>query len=348
MDLPESKGARAEVSSTVEQRGPGFETCVRESFAGRSARLMGHEQLKTNVHRLRVEVDGGERSLVAKWSDPVVVRRCWLVARRWLPAVGLEDHGPPLLAIAAAANGAGAWHIYDDLGGRSVSTDRPLDGEVEAAIDAIAGVHTALAEHRFVPEFRLWGGDRGIQFYSANLRDAVAALGSLDLDRHGAEAVAARDALHERLCELQHEAPERAQVLAASGGPETLLHGDLWPTNAVVVPDAQGVRVRLIDWDEAGAGPTGFDLATFLGRFDSSQRPGILEAYRQAVDRLAGWSLPGERELNLIFETAAYARLASLLVWSIAASHGASDWLVERLGEVAEWLDEVSPVLAPA
>jgi len=347
MDLPGPKGARAQVSSTVEQRGLGFETCVRESFAGRSARLIGHEQLKTHVHRLRVEVDGRERSLVAKWSDPVVARRCWLVARRWLPAVGLEDQGPPLLAVVAAPTGEGAWHIYDDLQGPSVSTDRPVDREVEAAIDAIARVHTALAEHRFLPEFRLWGGDRGIQFYSANLRDAVGALGSLDLDRRGAEATAPRDALLERIDELQDEEAERARVMAASGGPETLLHGDLWPTNAVVVPDAEGVRVRLIDWDEAAAGPIGFDLATFLGRFDSSHRRWILDAYRQAVDRLAGWSLPDERELNVIFETAAYARLASLLVWSVAASDGTSDWLIERLGEMVQWLDEVNPVLPP-
>jgi hypothetical protein len=331
----------------AEQRTLGVEACVRESFAGRSARLIAHEQLKPRVHRLRVDIDGRERSLIAKWSDPVIARRCWLVARRWLPAVGLEDRGPPLLAVAAAPAGDGAWHVYDELPGQTVSTDRPVGGEVEAAIDAIAHVHTALAEHRFLPEFRLWGGDRGIQFYSANVRDAVRALGSLDLDRHGAEASAPRDALLARMNQLKDEESERTRALAVSGGPETLLHGDLWPTNAVVVPDEAGVRARLIDWDEAAAGPIGFDLSTFLGRFDSSHRPRILDAYRQAVDRLAGWSLPGERELNVIFETAAYARLASLLVWSVAGSHGTSEWLVERLGAMVEWFDEVHPVLPP-
>jgi Phosphotransferase enzyme family len=345
MDLLASNGGAAEMTSTVEQQPLELQACVRESFAGRSARLIGHEQLKKHVHRLRVEVDGGERSLVAKWSDPVITRRCWLVARRWLPAVGLEDRGPPLLAVAAARSGEGAWHVYDDLGGRSVATDRPVECDVEAAIDAIARVHAALAEHRLLPEVRLWGGDRGVPFYSANLRDAVRALASLDIDRRDAEAIATRDALLERLSDLQHEECERAQVLAASGGPETLLHGDLWPSNAVVVPDGEPVRVRLIDWDEAAAGPIGFDLSTFLGRFDPSHRRWIVDAYRQAVERLAGWSLPGERELNLIFETAAYARLASLLVWSVAACDGTSDWLIGRLAEIVGWLDEVSPVL---
>jgi Phosphotransferase enzyme family len=296
---------------------------------------------------LRVEVDGGQRSLVAKWSDPMIARRCWLVARRWLPAVGLEDHGPPLLAIVSAPGGEGAWHIYDDLRGQSVATDRPVDGDVEAAIDAIARVHTALAEHRLLPEFRLWGGDRGIQFYSANLRDAACALAALHLDRFGAEAIAVRDALLERITDLRRQEGERSQILGACGGPETLLHGDLWPSNAVVVPDAAPVRVRLIDWDEAAAGAIGFDLSTFIGRFALSHRAGIVAAYRRAVDRLAGWSLPGDRDLNVIFETAAYARLASLLVWSVAALGGTSDSLSRRLAEIVGWLDEVSPVLPP-
>ena len=92
--------------------------------------------------------------------------------------------------------------------------------------------------------------------------------------------------------DLKNEESERAQVLAALGGPETLLHGDLWPTNVIVLPDGDAVRVRLIDWDEAAAGPIGFDLSTFLLRFDPSHRRWILDIYRQAVDRLAGWELP--------------------------------------------------------
>jgi Phosphotransferase enzyme family len=346
MELRQPKNARADVRSTVDQREVGLEACARESFAGRSARLICREQLKPHVHRLRVEVDGEERALIAKWSDPVVAHRCQLVSRRWLAAVDLEDCGPTLRAIAAAPSGEGAWHVYDDLGGQPISTDQPVDDEVQAAVETVARVHTALAEHPLLPEFRLWGGDRGAHFYSANVRDALGTLGAMDLD-WGEDGMAVRDALVERLGALRDQAYERARLLAVAGGPETLLHGDLWPTNAVVVPHAEGPRVRLIDWDEAAAGPIGFDLATFLGRFDSSQRLWILDAYRQAVDRLAGWSLPGEVELNQIFETVAYARLASLLVWSASGCNGNSDWLIERLGEIVEWFDAVHPVLPP-
>jgi Ser/Thr protein kinase RdoA (MazF antagonist) len=324
----------------------GLQACLRETFAGRPVRLVGRQRLKANVHRLQLDVDGDERSVVVKWSDPVVARRCGLVARRWLPAVGLEDHGPPLLAVAAEPTGERTWHVYEDLPGHPLSTERLVRGEVEAAVCAIARVHTVFAEHPLLPEFRLWGGDRGIHFYAANVRDAVVALHSLDLGRSDADATAARDALLQRMNDLKKQEPERAQAVAASAGPETLLHGDLWPSNVIIVPNGDTLRVRLIDLDEAAAGPIGFDLSTFLLRFNSSHRRWILDTYRQAVDRLAGWELPPEQDLNVIFETAAYARLLSLLVWNVAAAaDGESDWLPARLVEMAEWLDAVSPVL---
>jgi phosphotransferase family enzyme len=324
----------------------GLRTCLDEIFAPQSVRMVDHERLKVDVHRLRIEVDGAARSLVGKWSDPAVALRCWRVARRWLPTAGLEDVGPPLLGVAAARDTEGTWHVYDDLASESLSTERPVGSEVEAAIDAIARIHTAFAEHPLIREFRLWGGDRGIHFYATNLRDAVVALRSVDLAPSGADAIAARDALFERIHDLRKQGPGRAQVLADFGGPETLVHGDLWPTNAIVLADGGKPRVRLIDWDEAAAGPIGFDLSTLLIRFDPADRRWILDAYRTAVARLAGWELPPDRELNPIFETAAYARLASLLVWSVAAAaDGESDWLPERLVEMVDWLDEVEPVL---
>jgi Ser/Thr protein kinase RdoA (MazF antagonist) len=318
---------------------PELQRCLREVLGTRAVRIVEHEQLKADVHRLRVAGGGAERSVVVKWSDAVIARRCRLVAWQWLPAAGLEDVGAPLLAVAADQNGDRAWHVYEDLPGRPLSTKRPVDEELEAAIAAIARVHTAFAEHPLLRECRLGGGDRGIHFYSANVRDAVIALRSLD-------ASPARDALLERMSCLEDEESERAQVLAAKGGPETLVHGDLWPSNVIVLTDGDSPAVRLIDWDEAGVGPIGFDLSTFLLRFDSSHRRWIADAYRRAVGRLAGWDLPDERDLNVIFETAAYARLASLLVWSVAAaSEGESDWLVERLADLVEWFDEVAPVL---
>ena len=316
-----------------------------QAFSGRPVQVLDDEQLKPNVHRVRVVVDGTERLLVAKWSDPTVARRCSLVARRWLPAAGLQDLGPRLLCVAPDWTQDGAWHIYEHQPGRPLSSRQVVPDEVEAAVEALARVHTAFAEHRLLPEFRLWGGDRGSAFFSANVRDAVRALQSLDAGPLDPDVSAARAAVLRRMRALQEEEPERAAALAAAGGPETLVHGDLWPTNVIVLRENGSLRIRLIDWDEAAAGGLGSDLSTFLVRFDRSHRRWILDAYRRAADRLAGWTLPSDRDLNAIFETAAYARLASFLVWSIAELRDEPRHLNEHLAGMVGWLDTVSPVL---
>jgi Ser/Thr protein kinase RdoA (MazF antagonist) len=338
LELPEAMLPREEPTGASELR-----AAIGEVLGGRSARLVRYERLKPHVHRLEVDLDGACRSLIVKWSRPDAAGRNKLVAWRWLPAVGLEDHGPPLLAVAAERTLERAWHVYDDLPGHPVSARRPVRRHVQAAVEAIARVHIAFAEHTLLPECRLYGGDRGIHFYATNLRDAAVALGSLD---GGVRAVALRDALLPRIERLREQEPDRAKALAEGGGPETLLHGDLWPTNAIAVGDGKAVRVRLVDWDEAAVGPAVFDVSTFLLRFHRGNRPWILEAYRRAVHRLAGQALPGEPELVSALETAAYGRLASLLVWSIAAARGEQPpWLLERLAEMIGWLDAVEPVL---
>ena len=300
------------------------------------ARLVDSERLKAGVHRLGLEVDGAPRSVVAKRLDPATARRGRLVAQRWLPAAGLDDLCGPLLGSAATLDGKEVWLLHEYVEGRPLASDAPVREEVEAAIEAIARVHGAFAEHPLLPECRALGGDRGIHFYSASLRDAEIAL----------RTVTAPAALRERLERLRRQGPERAAALAAAGGPETLVHGDLWPTNAIVHRKGDAVGVRFVDWDEAAVGPAGFDVSTLLLRFDATHRPWMLDAYRGAVDRLAGWELPSDRDLNVVFETAAQARLVSLLVWSIAAA-AKSDfgWLPERLESIVEWLDEVEPVL---
>ena len=41
-----------------------LQTCLREALGDRPVSVLARERLKTNVHRLRVEVDGTERSLI--------------------------------------------------------------------------------------------------------------------------------------------------------------------------------------------------------------------------------------------------------------------------------------------
>ena len=93
-----------------------LEELVREIVRAPSTVEVQEEAIKSRVVRLRCTTNGRTRSFVGKRLDPYIARRNELVARRWLPAVGLGDHGPPLLAVVADGDGSSAWHLYEDLG----------------------------------------------------------------------------------------------------------------------------------------------------------------------------------------------------------------------------------------
>src|SRR5205823_2692037 len=133
--------------------------------------------------------DGARRSFVGKRLDADIARRNELVARRWLPAVGLEETGPALLAVAAEPDGSSVWHLYGDLGEAGLDAAKPDFDRIERAVTAIARVHTSFVRHPLIPECRLWGGDLGIHFYAASVRDAITAVESLRAREPGLDSV---------------------------------------------------------------------------------------------------------------------------------------------------------------
>ena len=314
---------------------------------GIMGRLLEEQMLQPRamrVFRLRFAVNGQTHSLVVKRLKPEIARRSELVANRWLPAIGLDDGGPPLLGSVAERSGVCVWHVYDDLGQHELDPRAPDRESVRTAIELIARIHTRFAGHALLGEIRLQGGDLGIRFYESNVRDAIYAL---EAWQPAAPQNGLRDRLLDRLYKLRDELPERAQALAKWGGPETLLHGDLWAINVFVIPAANGRRARLIDWDHAAVGPASYDLSTFLLRFPSEHRPWVLELYRQAVAD-NGWRVPGERELNLLFETHEYARFANRIIWpAIALVMDGAAWGAEALAEIEGWFEQFEPVLQP-
>ena len=121
----------------------------------------------------------------------------------------------------------------------------------------------------------MWGGDLGVHFFTSSVSDAIASLEGLQLPRVrlSSDRSALRDRLLGRLGKLFAERQERVAVIRELGEPETLLHGDLWPQNALVIPTGpagERLQVRLIDWDHAGVGPPSYDLSTFLSRIPAS------------------------------------------------------------------------------
>lgn len=306
-------------------------------------RILDLRQLKTSVYRVRVEAGEAVRSLVLKCTDPALARHNQLVARRWLPAIGLADAGARLEGTAADRHGEWTWLIYEDLGDArldAVATDR---SRVGAVVDLIAALHVRSAGHAVLPDCRVHGGDLGAAYLSANVRDAVRSLELLRPPRVALspEQETMRERLLARLHALEHDLPDRIRLLERSGGPEVLLHGDLWTANAFV-PDE---HAKLVDWDRAGVGRASYDLSTFLLRFPDAARPWILDRYRTAVAP-AGWRLPSIPELNVLFETAEWARYANRVVWpAVALLMDGAVCAFDELAMVAGWFDDWRPVL---
>jgi len=313
-----------------------------------TASFAGERAIKSRVFRLRFSVGGGERSLVAKRLEPAEARRCEFVVQRWLPAVGLERAAPRLLATSAAGE-ACVWHVYEDVdpvGAGSLERDAGPE-RVAAVARLLARLHVRFASHALLPECRAAGSDYGLAFFAGNLRAAIAALESW---RDGSFACVGHEAtlcdrLLARLGGLLASEPVRARAIADSGGPDTLLHGDPWTSNAFVTPGAAGLEARLVDWDRAGVGPASYDLSTFLLRFPRARRPAILDLYAAAVID-AGGHMPGREALEMLFETAELSRYANRVLWPARAlAAGDTSWGGPELAEVERWFEALEPVL---
>jgi len=328
---------------------PELRTSLCKLFGGPdvAGRVIDEQPLKSRVYRLRFDAGGQLRSLVVKRLDPEVAQRNQFVTKRWLPAICLSESSPALLGVAANQSGQCVWHIFEDLGDRTLDASDPDPKYVEAAVELIAQLHTRFVGHPLLPECRRYGGDLGIYYFTSNVRDAIRGLESLrppDVEL-SSERLALRDRLLERMYKLLDEQPYRAQALSELGGPETLLHGDLWNTNAFVFLTAHGLQARLIDWDHVGVGPVSYDLSTFLLRFPTQQRLWILDLYRESAGPL-GRSLPSARDLNLLFDTAECARFANRAVWpAIALSHDRAEWGFDELAAIEQWFELLKPVL---
>lgn len=315
------------------------------------ARLIGEQMLlRSRVHRLRFEIDGQPHSVIAKHFRSNRAQRERSALVRWLPSAGFDAHVPVLLGTAAENSGKCIWHVYEDLGDWTLDRGPFEADRVRAAVELVARVHARFARHRMLGEVRMLGSDFGPGFFSACIRDAANALRAVrpPAVALSEENLALRDRLLRRLDALEREQHFRAAAMAEAGGVETLAHGDLWTKNIMVLPPDQGSRpVILIDWDHVGVGPVVYDLSVLLLRFDRDRRPWVLDLYRAALGREAGWRLPDPDRLNQLFETCEYARLANALLWpAIVASGPSGAWAFEQMAEVERWFEALQPVLS--
>jgi hypothetical protein len=304
------------------------------------------ERLKPAVYRLKVGSDT-RPDLVLKRHPPAVAQTDRLVVERWLPALDLGDGCPQLVAAVAEREGCWVWHVYEDLGDGNLAAER-LPWRLDAAVDFMAQLHGRAARHPLVPEVRWRARDHGVHFFASNVRDAVAALEALATPPRDVppEFAGARERLLQCLYRLHDDMQRRLRLMEEAAGPDTLLHGDLWPKNVFVSMTPAGPRARLIDWDHVGVGPASYDVSTFLYQSAPEERPTILRRYREAVGRM-GWRLPDHGTLNVLFHTAECARYAHCVVWAaMALLHDGAEWGIGELMDFEHWFRALRPPFA--
>jgi hypothetical protein len=326
---------------------PGVVEHARRLVAGPDAhaRLLVQEHLKKCVYRLRFEVPTGQFSVVVKCLSPRTARANELVVDRWLPAAGLERACPGLRGVVRS--GPTVWHIYEDVGGSGLDDSSPDPARVAPVVELIVDLHTCFAGHALLPEFRKHCGERGMSFFEKHVARSIDALESIGssgppLSRPQTEL---RDRLLCRVERLYQERSERAWLHEKSGGPDTLLHGDLWPSNTLVARRTDGFQATLVDWDRVGMGPVTYDLSTFLYRLAPEHRDWILKLYREAAAK-RGWQLPDDSALNQLLDTAECARYAFNLGDAARAASQGETWGFPMLAEIDTWFARLKPALA--
>jgi thiamine kinase-like enzyme len=302
------------------------------------------ERLKRAIYRVRIGSAPG-RTVVVKRHKPALAQTDRLIAERWLPALGLGDRCARFLGAVAERDGGSVWHIYEDLGHDSLAADR-LPWRLAASVDIIAEIHTRAAGHSLLPEVRWRARDHDVHFMS-DLRDAAAAVEAVATVRRDLplDLLAARTRLLQRLHALLDDAPRLVRTIEEIGGPATLLHGDLWPKNIFVTMACNGPRTRLIDWDHVGVGSFSYDVSTFLYQSSPEERPDLLRRYREAVEG-AGWRLPANRELNVLFHTAERMRYVQRILWAaMALVNDGAEWGIRELVDYESWFEALAPPL---
>lgn len=317
---------------------------LRRALRRDDLEVSGCRELSADVYQLTLTT-GEPASVVMKRREPGAAHRDRLLVRRWLPAVGLADAGPPLLATVGEQEGGAAWSVYEWLDGQCL--DRiPVDpGAVDRLVDVVATMHVRFAGHPLMAEVRHHGAHLGRDAYAGQLDDAMLALSAARRDAvvrtHLPEALLTD--LERAVRRAREETPALLALLGRVGGPDTLLHGDLWPKNVVAGPG----WLRLIDWERLGVGPAIYDLSTLLMRLPPAARRGVLDRYLTQV-AAAGWPLPTVDEVVLLTTALERARLATLISWRVldllqAPASPAAAWAAGQLRSIRTWWHQIDP-----
>ena len=116
--------------------------------------------------------------------------------------------------------------------------------------------------------------------------------------------------------------------------PQTLIHGEMYPANVLVVEGGESLGVYPVDWEMAAIGPGVIDLAALVAGWEEGHAASAASAY---VEGLGGDGGPGSGDAGEIADDVLRGRLHLALQW-LGWAEGwtpppehANDWLGEAL-----------------
>jgi Phosphotransferase enzyme family len=155
-------------------------------------------------------------------------------------------------------------------------------------------------------------------------------------DRALAAVSAGGDERAPALAEALREYGGVAAALAESA--RTLLHGELYPANVLVVVEEEPAGIYPVDWEMTATGPGAIDLAALAGGWAQDERERLARAYAAGIAAVRGTA--PDRQLLAAELTRARLHLAlQWLGWSadwVPPPEHAHDWLVEALAVAGE------------
>jgi hypothetical protein len=110
--------------------------------------------------------------------------------------------------------------------------------------------------------------------------------------------------------------------------PQTLVHGELYPSNVLVAAGSTGIRVCPIDWETAGIGPGVVDLAALATGWSSAAADLLAEAYREEAADADGQAFAQALRCSRLHLAVRW--LGWSQAWSPPPEHR-HDWLAEAL-----------------
>jgi hypothetical protein len=234
--------------------------------------------------------------------------------RRILGPAGV---GPRCLAAVAEASPPRHWLLLEKIPGvelwqvgeRAVWEDVArwlggMHGRFAAGIGELRAANSHLLEHT-AATFRSWcerASAAIVESHDQRGRPLAAAL-----ERYGAVA--------EALAEL----------------PRTFVHGELYPSNVLVVRGERPPGVYPVDWEMAAVGPGALDLAALVGGWSPRDRESFALAYLEGLQASGGPT----QELEEFVVGLSRCRLHLALQWL----GWSSDWLPPK-EHAHDWLGE--------